>query len=169
MVDGTPQGGGLQLDGPATTLNILKSMRDQNFTPTSFHEFWLRSSEIPKGNRSVYEHEVLSRILESMVTVDQLNLPPLQSAELLVRRMQVIREAHRISPSNPDYSASDHMMGWRYKKGGQILDAALAAHVATELRSEAAILKEARKAREEESNRRRGAGKQAQAAGGDGK
>ena len=105
-----------------------------------------------------------------MVTVDQLNVCSLQAAELLVRRMQVIREAHRISPSNPDYSASDHMMGWRYKKGGQVIDAALAAHVATELRNEAAILKEARKAREEENNRRRGAGKnQAQSSGGDAK
>ena len=73
--------------------------------------------------------------------------------------MQVIREAHRISPANPDYSASDHMMGWRYKKGGQIIDSALAAHVATELRNEAAILKEARKAREEEVSRRKGAAK----------
>ena len=170
MVEGTPQGGGLQLDGPTTSLNILKALRDQNFTPTTFHEYWLRSSEIPKGNRSVYEHEVLSRILESMVTVDQLNVCSLQAAELLVRRMQVIREAHRISPSNPDYSASDHMMGWRYKKGGQVIDAALAAHVATELQNEAAILKEARKAREEENNRRRGAGKnQAQSSGGDAK
>ena len=61
-------------------------------------------------------------------------------------------------------------MGWRYKKGGQVIDAALAAHVATELRNEAAILKEARKAREEENNRRRGAGKnQAQSSGGDAK
>lgn len=157
MVEAVPHGGGLQLDGPATALNIMKSMRDQNFTPTSFHEFWLRGSEIPKGHRSVYEHEVLSRILESLTTVDQLNVCCLQGAEFLVRRMQVIREAHRISPSNPDYSASDHMMGWRYKKGGQILDSALAAHVAAELRSEAAILKEARKAREEETSRRKGA------------
>ena len=51
-----------------------------------------------------------------------------------------------------------------------MIDAALAAHVATELRNEAAILKEARKAREEENNRRRGAGKnQAQSSGGDAK
>ena len=129
----------------------------------------MRSSEIPKGNRSVYEHEVLSRILESLTTVDQLNICCPQGAELLVRRMQVIREAHRISPSNPDYSASDHMMGWRYKKGGQILDSALAAHVASELRSEAAILKEARKAREEQASRRKGSAKQGQASGGESK
>ena len=90
-----------------------------------------------------------------MLTVDQLNAPCLQSAELLVRRMQVIREAHRVSPSAPDYSSADIMMGWRYRRAGQGVDAALAAHVANELKNEAAIAKEARKAREEADLRRR--------------
>ena len=165
MVDGVPQGGGLQLEGPTACLNIVKNLRDQNMTPTSYHEFWLRSSEIPKGNRSIFEHECLSRILESLITVDQLNICALQGVELLVRRMQVIREAHRVSPSNPDYTSADHFMGWKFKKASQGIDSSLAAHVASELKTEAAILKEARKAREEENNRRRGAGKNSQQSG----
>ena len=83
MVDGVPQGGGLQLEGPVTSLNICKNLRDQSMTPTSFHEFWMRSAEIPKGDRSTYEHECLSRTLESLVTVDQLNICALQGAELV--------------------------------------------------------------------------------------
>ena len=153
--DGTPQGGGLQLDGPPTVLSLCKMMRDQSMTPTTFHEYWLRTSDIPKGDRSVYEHECLSRILESMLTVDQINAPALQSAELLCRRMQVIREAHRISPGSPDYTSADVMMGWRYRRSGQGVVQELAAHVASELKNEAAIAKEARKAREEAENRRR--------------
>ena len=54
-------------------------------------------SRYRQANRSSYEHECLSRILEAMLTVDHLNAPCLQAAELLGRRMQVIREAHRIS------------------------------------------------------------------------
>lgn len=154
MNDTPPQGGGLQLTGPATVMNILKGMRDQNFTPTTFHEHWLRVGEIPKGDRSIYEHECLSRILEAFVTIDQVNAPALQGLELICRRMQVIREAHRISPSAPDYSAADHFMGWRYRKASQV-DSDLAAHVATELKNEAAIAKESRKAREEQNLRRR--------------
>lgn len=119
LVDGVPQGGGLQLEGPATCLNIAMSLRDQNLTPTTFHEYWLRSAEIPKGDRSVYEHECLSRILESMITVDQLNICALRGAELICRRMQVIREAHRVSPSAPDYSSADHFMGWKWRRGAQ--------------------------------------------------
>ena len=155
MIEGSPQGGGLQLEGPATALSIAKRLRDQAMTPTSFHEFWLRSADIPKGDRSTYEHECLSRIFESMICVDQLNPSGLQSMELVVRRMQVIREAHRISPSAPDYSAADHFMGWRFRRQGQGVDPSLAAHVATELKNEAAIAKEARKAREEQQARRR--------------
>ena len=40
-------------------------------------------------------------------------------------------------------------MGWRYKKQSSGIDSSLAAHVAGELKHEAAISKEARKAREE--------------------
>lgn len=115
----------------------------------------MRSSEIPRGDRSTYKHECLSRVLEALICVDQLNVPSLQGAELVVRRMQVIREAHRISPSSPDYSAADHFMGWKYRKSGQGVDSELAQHVANELKTEAAIAKEARKAREEQDLRRR--------------
>lgn len=93
----------------------------------------------------MYEHEVLSRILESMAVVDLLNLPDLQSAELICRRLQAIREAHRIPPGQPDDSSADHFMGWRYKNAGQGMDSSLAAHVANELKNETAIAKESRK------------------------
>ena len=155
-----PQGGGLQLTGPATCLKHLRSLRDQGFTPITFHEHWIRSSDISKGDRSTFEHECLSRILESLLVVDQVNAPSLQSAELLCRRMLVIREAHRINPNSPDYSAADIYMGWRFRKSGQGYDPALAAHVAEELKAEASIAKEARKAREEQNlKRRQGPGK----------
>ena len=153
MVDGVPMGGGLQLEGPTTSLNLMKNMRDQNMTPATYHEYWLRTADIPKGDRSTYEHECLSRILESLITVDQLNICALQGAELICRRLQVIREAHRISPSSPDYSSADHFMGWKWRRAAQGVDMQLAAHVAQALKDEAAIAKEARKAREEQSMR----------------
>ncbi|CAK9013540.1 unnamed protein product [Durusdinium trenchii] len=111
-----------------------------------------------RGDRSIYEHEVLSRILESIATVDQLNVSGLQGVELLVRRLQVIREAHRISPSSPDYSSAEFFMGWKYRKGAHGVDPDLAHHVAAELKSEAMILKESRKAKEEAQARRRNPG-----------
>ena len=75
MDDAEPSGGGIQPTGPPTALKLLKDMRDQAFTPSTFHEHWVRTAEIPKSDHSVFEHECLSRILESLVVVDQLNAP----------------------------------------------------------------------------------------------
>ena len=109
----------------------------------------MRTANLPAGDRSVYEHEVLCRVFDSMLCVDQLNVPALHSAELLCRRLQLIEEAHRVSPSAPDYSAADHFMGWAARQHGATVAPHLREHVATNLRGDAAIAKEARKAREE--------------------
>lgn len=114
MIEATPQGGDLQLEGPPMALNIAKGLRD--LTPTSYHEFWLHTAGIPRGDRSVYENECLSCIFERMICIDQLNPSGLQFMELVVRRMQVIREAHRVSPSAPDYSSADYFHGLEISK-----------------------------------------------------
>ena len=121
------------------------------------HERWIRSSEISKTDRSIYEMEVLSKVIEAFVMVDQVNLPNLKGGELLIRRWQLIKEAHRLSPLAPDYSAADLFMGWQQESGVQ---QTLAKHVSDQLRDQAAIAKEARKAREEAENRQgRGRGR----------
>ena len=104
-------------------------------------------NDIAKGDRSVYEMQVIGNVLFHMATIDQLNMGNLSSAELLARRYQVIKEAHRISPGQPDYSMSDVMMGWAHRKAGVSVD--LSKYVAAELKDRAAVQKEARKAREE--------------------
>eukprot|EP00959_Pyramimonas_sp_CCMP1952_P461245 9481264-Pyramimonas_sp.AAC.1 len=106
-MDPTPPRGGLGLDGPPTTFWQLKQIRDDDASPNAHHERWVRSSRIPEGDRSVYEHQVLCRILDAAATYDQFNLPALKWAELVCRRMALIKEAHRAAPSNPDYSAGD--------------------------------------------------------------
>ena len=39
LEDVSPQGGGLQLEGPATVLKFVKMLRDSSQTPSTFHEF----------------------------------------------------------------------------------------------------------------------------------
>ena len=73
-------------------------------------------------------------VLEAFVMVDQLNIPNLKGCELLVRRWQLIREAHRISPTSPDYSAADVFMGWAYRRGDGV-EPSLAKYVADELKA----------------------------------
>ena len=108
----------------------------------------------------MYEHEILCMIMEAMVCTDQLNAPALQCAEICARRLQLIKEAHRINPGAPDYTAGDIFMGSGLHRNGAAIDPGLSKFVADELRAEAAIAKEARKAREEKGLQRgKGGGK----------
>lgn len=143
-------GGKLQLEGPSTALQVLRSLSDRGQTPVTDHERWVRSSDIAKHDRSLYEMEMLARVLEAMAMTDQLNIPNLKSGELILRRWQLIKEAHRLSPSAPDYSASDYFMGWEVESGA---NQDLSKYVSERLKDQAAIAKETRKAREEAENK----------------
>ena len=133
---------------------MMKRMADYGGITDAAHQSWLRAQSVSAADRSVYESEALHAILGALTMIDQVNLPNLVGGELLVRRIALIREAHRISPGAPDYSASDHFMGWGRRREGGGIAPALSRHVATELQSEAAVAKEARKAREEQQLRR---------------
>ncbi|CAK0899853.1 unnamed protein product, partial [Prorocentrum cordatum] len=92
------------------------------------------------GDRSIHEHEVFCRVLEPMISVDQLNAPALQSAELVCRRLRVIEDARAVSPSAPDYSAADENMGWSAHRGGSAVAPALRERAAANLRDKAAVI-----------------------------
>ena len=154
MVDDEPEGGLVTLRPPRTAMWALKDMLQNGGSPSQHFEWWLRTGKIPEGDRASYEMEVLCSALEAMTTVDQLNAPSLTSAEIMVRRVALIKEAHRISPSAPDYSAGDYFMGWGMRRSGATIAPALSSHVAEQLRSDAQIAKESRKAREEMALRR---------------
>ena len=152
-------GGSLQLDGPPSTLGVLKAIVSRGLTPVTDYEHWIRTNEFPRGDRSIYELEVITRCIEAFAMVDQINLPNSKGVELLMRRWQLIREAHRLSPQSPDYSAADVFMGWQYRRDG--INPELAKFVAGELKDQASIAKESRKAREEMQSRKgRGGGQQ---------
>ena len=150
MTQDNMPGGGLMLDGPASALGVLKGMVARGLTPITDHEHWVRTHDGLRGDRSVYEMEVITRALEAFATVDQINIPNSRGCELLLRRWQLIREAHRLNPAAPDYSASDVFMGWEYRRGDGV-NPELARFVAAELKDQAQIAKESRKAREEMS------------------
>ncbi|CAK0906631.1 unnamed protein product, partial [Prorocentrum cordatum] len=142
----TPPRGCAGLDGPAITDWQLKQIRDDDSNPNHHHERWVRLGRIPEGDRSVHEHQVLCRIVDAAVTYDQLNLPSMEWAEIVCRRMSLMKEAHRAATSNPDCSAGDVFMGWGSQAAGGGTNPALAQHAAGQLKDQAAIAKESRKA-----------------------
>ena len=66
----------------------------------------------------------------------------------MIRRKQLLEEAHRADPARPCFDGAHHFMGEEDEKGGALVEPTLRAHVAARLSAEAAIDKERRKARE---------------------
>ena len=52
--------------------------------------------------------EMIMKVLEHASCKDQLNIPVLASFEALIRRAQLVEQAHAFNPSHPDYSNSTH-------------------------------------------------------------
>ena len=108
---------------------------------------WLRDHGIQETDRVRYEHGLLCDVLQHGVTYDQLDISSLASFELVARRLQMLEEAYGANPKQPRFDAQLHFMGQGRKTVA--IAPSLTAHVASELRDEASVAKERRKAREE--------------------
>ena len=136
------------VEGPRTCLWYLRGILKTGGGPIARHTKWKVESEISSGDRSVHEHAVISRCLEYASCYDSLNLPNLAWAEALVRRAQLIEEAHVDNPSAPNYEGGHHYTGHGERRGGALVCPRLREHVAHKMRDESSILKEKRKANE---------------------
>ena len=132
------------LKGEPTCAFVLDEMALSGLNATMRHQAWVDASKVPKGDRSVFEHFIISKVLELAAEVDQLNLPILASFEALVRRLQVIDMAHMADPSNPDYSHAEVFMGWDSTRGSAIIAPNQEKYAADKTRDKVAILTEQR-------------------------
>ena len=107
----------------------------------------MREVGVPEGDRVKHEHSLLCEVLQYALVYDQLDISSLVSYELVARRLQMLEEAYSANPKQPRFDAQLHFMGQGRKTAA--LAPALAAHVASEMRDEASVAKERRKAREE--------------------
>ena len=60
----------------------------------------------PRGDRAIFEDEVLSKVLDAAIKFDGYNVSNSLAFELIVRRKQLLCEAHVGNPSQPSYEAS---------------------------------------------------------------
>jgi len=88
------------------------------------------------------------------VTYDCLNISNLASMELVVRRRQLLADAHSSSPGAPSYLGAEHYMGQTYKAGGGIVVPTLTDHVSKQLQAQSQIMKEKRKMEEAKGKNR---------------
>ncbi|CAE7502120.1 unnamed protein product [Symbiodinium sp. KB8] len=157
---------------PRTCLEYVKAISTVAESALAQHTMWVTQSGIPSGDRAIWEDDVLARVLDLALKFDGLNIANLASFELIVRRRQLIAEAHAYSPAAPTYEAADHFLQVGHRPGGAIVTQTLTKHVAEKLHQEGQILKERRKLREEKGGkggRGRGPGKTGKDAGADAK
>ena len=112
------------------------------------HERWVAESRIDPRHRSAHEHKVLSKALKLGAQVHGLNLKQSEAFECILRRRQLLQEAHKDDPTKPNFESAHHYLGEDDEGGGTAMSQAMPSHVATELSREATIEKEKRKARE---------------------
>ena len=65
----------------------------------------------------MHEHGAICRALRLFGSYDQVALGNLAGIEALVKRLQLIEEAHVANPSAPSYEAAEHLMGTGRRMG----------------------------------------------------
>ena len=133
---------------PRTVLEYLKATATIAESCLGQHLAWAQQSRIPEGSRALYEDEALARIMDVAMSYDALNISNLACFELLVRRRQLIAEAHPHNPSAPSYEGADYYMGTLHRPGGAVVVPKLTEHVSRKLQADSQILKERRKLEE---------------------
>ena len=141
---------GWSIRGPRTTAWCLAHMAEHGGSPTGWHQRWLVNHRLQAHEYGVDWHEACCQILQAMCCADQLQSPNLEAAELVCRQVQLLEERHR-EKKGADESLDLHLyMGTTSaSRGGVCVCPSLQDFISEELRKEAAVLKERRKAREE--------------------
>ena len=124
---------------PRTCLEYLRAVAEIAESCYGQHLAWAQQSKIPEGDRAIFEDEVLSKVLDAAIKFDGYNVSNSLAFELIVRRKQLLCEAHVGNPSQPSYEASDYFMGTRYRPGGGIVVPSLTEHVSKRMREESQV------------------------------
>lgn len=133
---------------PRTACEYLRAVSDVAESCYGQHLAWVQTSKIPDGDRAIWENETLSRAIDLGIRYDCLNVVNLASFELLIRRKQLIAEAHVQSPAAPSYEGSDYFMCVKFRPGGGIVVPSLTEYVAKRMHEDSQVMKEKRKLKE---------------------
>lgn len=63
-------GGGIQLDGPVSSLGVLKGIVSRGLMPVINYKYWARIYKTLRGDRGIYEMEVITRAFKAFIMVD---------------------------------------------------------------------------------------------------
>ena len=137
---------------PRTALDYVRAVSGIAESATAQHHIWINSAGIPPGDRSVFEDQLLARVLDTALCYDSLNIANLACMELVCRRRQLLADAHSGSPGAPSYLGAEQYLGETYRMGGGIVVPSLTDHVSKKMQAQSQIMKEKRKLSEATSS-----------------
>eukprot|EP00438_Fugacium_kawagutii_P005651 Skav219568 [mRNA] locus=scaffold886:117352:118863:- [translate_table: standard] len=129
------------LEGPLTTLHLVKHMARSGGTPKTWLNEWARFKEVNEQDRVMFELRTLVDALHLGCCYDQVNVASLASFETISRRIQAIVDAFaagtRGSPDwgsakiitnyrGPEDAVSPQLKTWASRKGKEEADLASA-------------------------------------------
>ena len=143
--------------GPRSSAFCLGEVARLNLGMVSRSNTWRHENNVAEDSRNGQVHELISEALELFICVDQLDGYNGAGVECLFRQLQYVEyevKKKREAKATPDGS---HDFRLRTKvTGGAIIDPALLKWISERAARDSAILKEQRKATEEQALARKG-------------
>ena len=141
------------IKGPRCLHWGLKFMLEHGNSPTGWHSKWKSDLKLQATDPGVETHDTLCRIFQFGTCYDQLNLGNCVIAETMMRELMFVEEKHkdRATGAGKDgggFSEKALFTGHEARVNLCIMPE-LVAYIGDEMRKEALIMKERRKAREE--------------------
>ncbi|CAK0892339.1 unnamed protein product, partial [Prorocentrum cordatum] len=158
---------GWPIQGPRTLLWCLSFMSTMAGTPTAWHQRWLTAMALADDDEYAKLHETLCRVLDLAVVYDQLQVAEMASFEVVARQLQLLEERVYESRSAPPTAAApkaksgarsaatatavsmaetSYFLGAGVSKANLCISPKLLEYIADQMKAEAAISKERRKA-----------------------
>ena len=141
-----------RFSGDSAAAEVAQSLSSAGVEPNAFCATWETACGAPANSPLVREHRHLIFLFWLAAVQDLVDPTHLASLEHCARRILQIEKAIKRSPKNPDFEGLDPYMKHMTEPTLGISAPKFEAHVADELRGDAAFLKQTRLAREEREN-----------------
>ena len=135
--------------GPAAVKEVLESIRSSGMEPPSYVTHYLGHSGINPTGGLANEFKHLMTILWMMVCFDRLDVHNIAAAEYVARRVLMIQRAVKRNPRVPDFDGLECFLANTLDTQGGLVTLEFEKHMASIQSAEAQVLKQQRKAREE--------------------
>ena len=138
--------------GPNAILWVCRFIKEHGGTPSGWHSKWVSLMKLQPTDAGVHVHEIGCKTLEIMICFDQLQVGSLAAAEFCARQIQLVEEKYRdrgVPKDSLELVSEAALFSGSRSRTTICVCPALSEWIAEEMRKEAAVMKERRKAREE--------------------